>query len=179
MIKNIGKIFSHVFKSYKEYWFILFLLPIIIAGILVYFEVFIVKGMASNLLTALSLFTAMMFSMIFILPEKYSKRMIQYQGIIDEEVVNYLNRYKRFVENFISRIAYVTLLSVLIICSLLLITVIPCENMTCLIKLIYVCTNSIIYATGFHFIILIVLIVVSTYNMMIDDLNQKNPDMYK
>ena len=102
-------------------------------GIMIYFVIIplfiasyiIVKDIDTNsiidtLLTCLSIFTALIFSVIFTVPDKLSKRISDLQNRNNEETHNYLIRFYNFSKLFVQQIAFVIVLCLLLISLLVL-----------------------------------------------------------
>lgn len=71
-------------------------------------------------LPALSILTALVFSIIFTVPAQLEQRLKAYEKIDDEPTVNYLIRYRNFVQKFSRQ-----LISICVSCIVIIVCIIP------------------------------------------------------
>lgn len=71
-------------------------------------------GISDDILTTLSIFLAIALGVIFIVPDKLTKK-IETQTSTNESRLKFLDRYKKFCILFIRRLSFVLVLSVIII----------------------------------------------------------------
>lgn len=149
-------------------------------GIMVYFVIIplsiasyvIIKDIDTNsiidtLLTCLSIFTALIFSVIFTVPDKLSKRISDLQNRKNEDTYNYLIRFYNFSKLFVQQIAFVIVLCLLLI-SLLLVQKI--SNIE-FVKFI----NSILFIV---LIMYILQILSNIYILLNDDIDNSGNNIY-
>ena len=85
-----------------------FIVPISISLIFIFFNITIDDVFVSNVISSISIFSGLLFSVIFILLENYNKRKDKIGNNPPEELVRYVNRYK----DFTSKISTIILFSI-------------------------------------------------------------------
>lgn len=90
------------------------ILPIAVITLSWIYRIEIGENLVSDILTILSIFLAITLGVIFIVPEKLSKR-LENDNSSNESDVNARIRYKNFCKLFIQRLSFVLVLSVIII----------------------------------------------------------------
>ena len=104
--------------KHKFFPFVLFyfLLPAIIAVGFVLVNISIDNDIISNIISSLSLFSGLLFSVIFILTGNYATRKtLLSSSTMEEEVKKYLDRYKEFTNNTSTLILFSLILAILTI----------------------------------------------------------------
>ena len=147
-------------------WYII--LPLAI-GIYSYINQTIFTENTINLLISVfSIFTALIFGIIFIAPDKFAKRIEVYKkSIADESISNYLIRYENFTKGFVKQIALLIVYSIVII-ILLVITQIHD------VSLFKIIIHSIVITFFSEFILLTFNILSYIYILLIDDIENSS-----
>lgn len=100
-------------------------LPLLaIVGCMCY-GIIIKESLVSDILTVLSIFLAITLGVIFIVPDKLSKR-LEEDTSSNESDVNSRIRYKNFCKLFIQRLSFVLVLCVLLIILTIVMEILPC-----------------------------------------------------
>lgn len=165
---SILKTDSNVWAFYSIYY----IFPLVSASITIfYFTVQVDKELFRNLIAGISLFSGLLFSIIFIVSENYKDRRINLTTQ-DEENINYLNRYHKFSSDLISLISY-TIIKALIIIILTVIISLYNSNLNSnpdfLLKLQWVFLLFYLY----HFLIYVIIILNEIYSMQYEEINRK------
>lgn len=105
-------------KNSKNKIYILFMgIPLVIA---IYFRNEDMSSIIDDLLSCLSIFTALIFSVLFIVPDKLSQRIKDYQEKRNEGTHNYLTRYLNFSRIFIKQLSFIIVLCIVLIVLLII-----------------------------------------------------------
>jgi len=118
------------------------------------------------------------FGLLFVVTERYNAKQEQLKKDENEEVRNYLIRYKNFSKFLIRQISYTIVLALLLIFLMAVIYFSPqVPNLNLwgyggIIRTVckYV-INAVIYFWSFQFIVFILVILGNTYVMLSDDIN--------
>lgn len=89
------------------------------------YDIIIKESLVSDILTVLSIFLAITLGVIFIVPDKLSKR-LEEDTSSNESDVNSRIRYKNFCKLFIQRLSFVLVLCVLLIILSIVMEILPC-----------------------------------------------------
>lgn len=163
------------------------IIPLIIAIILILFNVFFDNDIISNLISSISIFSGLLFSVIFVVIDNYSKRRDSLGTNPNEEKKNYLKRYKIFTESVTTLILF----SVAIACItvIILLTYLLCYKGDMSIwKDIFDSNNETINfsqvrafglwflqivscITLFNYVLVIIVLINEVYKMVFDDIN--------
>ena len=164
----------------KTYVFYMYVLPLLVSALLLVAGIFITNDIATYLITSISIFAGLFFGLLFIVTERYNSKKEQLQSDENEEVHNYLIRYKNFSKFLIRQISYTIVLAIVLIFLMALIYFSPqvphlnlCgfgEIIRTICKYIF---NAVIYYWGCQFLIFIIVILGNTYVMLSDDINNK------
>ena len=155
----------------------LLVFPLIMTVIIFKYNIFCLDNIASNIIAAIALFIAIIFSTIFQIPDKVNKRIILYQNNKDEEVCIFLKRYKSFATDYVNKITYITLLSGVIIILLLIISTTKLyDSLFC--RIIYRLLHCFTYFFLFQWVIIISNVIITTCNITIADINLKKLIIY-
>ena len=166
-IRFVGKLLSPGIKSIfpnrlRRYWLLIYILIAILSVLCaICFNLKITLTISNLVLPALSIFTALVFSSIFIVPEQLLKRIQDYQQLDDEAIVNYLITYHNFIKLFSRQLISLVFLSLIIILFIL------CSQFTSSDIFIQLLTGGLFPLT-LSFILLIIA-VISNISKMIDD----------
>lgn len=98
--------------------------PLLVIAGCIYYDVTIKETLVSDILTILSIFLAITLGVIFIVPDKLSKR-LEDDTSTNESDVNSRIRYKNFCKLFIQRLSFVLVLCVLLIILTILMEILP------------------------------------------------------
>lgn len=162
-------------------------IPIFTTLILLILGVFIEKDIASYLITGISIFAGLFFGLLFIVNEKYNSRKDNLSNNRNEETINYLKRYKIFASQLMSQISYTIVLSIGIILLSSIVYFSGNININESIvefispKMINIATvslnllkyflNGAIFYLSIQLVLFIIVILSSTYVMLLDDLD--------
>ena len=164
-------------KVVKFYYYIL---PIIVSIVVLLLGVTIKESIASYLITGISIFAGLFFSLLITVSDKMNKRK-ELQKSLSETDVNYFKLYKKFSEQLIAYISYEIVLSVILI-ILILFTFIDVDDFNFLIittfvinlfKVLNIVLNFLIFYYGIKFLYILLIILSSMYVMLLDDINRK------
>lgn len=162
------EIIKKALSSLKESWGLFYLLPGILAiavGVYTYFcdEPLDFIG---DVVGPIGIFSALMFSVIFIVVEHFLKRKVDFNSDNDEDK-RYLDNYQDFTRNAVARISFSIFLAGLII---ILAFILPQIKST---KILWLSIrNSIFTFFLLQYIALIIIVVKDMYAMLIDDTEQ-------
>lgn len=162
------------------YMLYMYILPLVASALLLLIGIFITDDIATYLITSISIFAGLFFSLLFIVTERYNSKKEQLRSNENEEVLNYLIRYKNFSKFLIRQISYTIVLAIVLILLMALIYFSPQvpqlnlfgygEMIRTICKYIF---NGVIYYFGCQFLIFIIVILGNTYVMLSDDINNK------
>lgn len=140
-------------------------IPLLIIIGSIYFNVTIHESLVSDILTVLSIFLAITLGVIFIVPDKLSKR-LESDSSTNESDVNSRVRYKNFCRLFIQRLSFILILSVVLIILTIIMQILPnsCE----------VILSSLIFGLFALSILGILKLIIDIYIFLIDDINNCN-----
>lgn len=99
-------------------------IPLLVIAGCIYHDVIIKESLVSDILAVLSIFLAITLGVIFIVPDKLSKR-LEDDTSTNESDVNSRMRYKNFCKLFIQRLSFVLVLCVLLIILTILMEILP------------------------------------------------------
>lgn len=97
--------------------FYFLIIPILVA---LYVKDKDLKDSIDVLLTCLSIFTALIFSVLFIVPDKLSQRIKDMRDRTDDGTHNYLIRFLNFSKIFVKQIAFIIILCLILIVLLII-----------------------------------------------------------
>lgn len=115
----------------------------------------------------IGIFSALMFSVIFIVVEHFLKRKVDYSSK-DEEDERYLKNYKDFTRNTVARISFSIFLAGLIILLAFVLPQIKIE-----VPWFKAVRNTLFIYFLLQYVALIIIVVKDMYAMLIDDTEQK------
>ncbi|NMH23895.1 hypothetical protein [Flavobacterium solisilvae] len=164
-------------KVVKFYYYIL---PIVVSVVLLSLGVTIKESIASYLVTGISIFAGLFFSLLITVSDKMNKRK-ELQKSLNEIDINYFKLYKKFSEQLIAYISYEIVLSVILI-VLILFTFLSIDDFNFLIVtnfttnlffILNLILNFLIFYYGIKFLYILLIILSSMYVMLLDDINTK------
>lgn len=137
-------------------------LPLLIILGCLCLNITIQESLVSDILTVLSIFLAITLGVIFIVPDKLTKR-LEADISTNESDVNSRNRYKRFCRLFIQRLSFILILSVILIILTIIMQILPscCE----------VILSSLIFGFFALSILSILKLIIDIYIFLIDDID--------
>ncbi len=97
-----------------------FILPLTISFVFIFFNVSLDNYIISNIIGSISIFSGLLFSVIFVVTENYSKRKNDLSNNFNEEAKKYLKRYKEFSKHISTLILFSILIAMFSIVLLLL-----------------------------------------------------------
>ena len=97
-----------------------FILPLTISFVFIFFNVSLDNDIISNIIGSISIFSGLLFSVIFVVTENYSKRKNDLSNNFNEEAKKYLKRYKEFSKHISTLILFSILIAMFSIVLLLL-----------------------------------------------------------
>lgn len=139
------------------------ILPLLVIGGSIYYKVTIKESLVSDILTVLSIFLAITLGVIFIVPDKLSKRLEDVTST-NESDVNSRIRYRNFCKLFIQRLSFVLVLCVLLIILTILMEILP--NIASNIL------SSLIFGLFALSILSILKLIIDIYVFLMSDLSQ-------
>ena len=174
---------------YTIFWHIFF--PIMLSIIFLLFSVTIDNDIISNIISAISIFSGLLFSVIFVVTENYSKRKNQMRRNQSDEAQSYLKRYKDFTGQITTLILFSVAIAIISIVFLLLYIFLMKANLQGLqvvkevkefietgnidyskvksIVLLFLQTLSFIFL--YIYLLTIITLVKEVYAMVFDDIN--------
>lgn len=139
------------------------ILPLLVIGGGIYYKVTIKESLVSDILTVLSIFLAITLGVIFIVPDKLSKR-LEDDTSTNESDVNSRIRYRNFCKLFIQRLSFVLVLCVLLIILTILMEILPSIASNIL--------SSLIFGLFALSILSILKLIIDIYVFLMSDLSQ-------
>ena len=134
-----------------------------------YNKVILSNDSISLLISTFSIFTALIFGVIFIAPDKFSQRVELYKRLLKfEDINNYLIRYERFSRKFVNQLSLLIILSITI---LLLLTITYILKYNSLIGIILSCCVIFLIV---NFVCLLLMLICDIYTMLIDDIENSS-----
>jgi len=181
---SLYKDYSGRTKNKRSVFLCLYLIPAFISIVLLVNGILVEKDFANFLVTGISIFAGLFFGLLFIVNEKYNSRKQILSEDSNEETINYLKRYKIFASQLVSQISYTICISIalIIINSIILLFYNVKITMIMLIlnkydlieignlSLVYI-INGILFYLSAQLIYFILVILSSTYVMLMDDLD--------
>lgn len=151
----------------EKFWFIV--MPAILAlavGCLTWFSDSEVKVFA-DVIGSIGIFSALMFSVIFIVVEHFLKRRMDYNSD-NEEDKRYIQNYQKFTKEVVTRISFSIFLAGLIIVLAFILPQLPFTN-----KWYLAIRNTVFVFLLLQYAGLIIIVVKDMYAMLMDDTEQK------
>jgi hypothetical protein len=146
------------FQVYLGFIFV----PIVICIITLWKEISL-GDIIDTLLTVLSIFTALIFGVLFTVPDKLSQRIERFKNKTDNSTKNYLIRFSNFTRSFVQQITFIIVISIALIILLVFLKVVT-DN---IIKL----TLTTISLILFYDLVMYILVTLSNiYTLLMDDI---------
>lgn len=152
-------------KSTIFIWLVLF--PIIVAAAQIWADKCMNGSTLDTILTVLSIFTSLLFGVIFIAPEKLSSRLEKYKNDSGDAISNYLVRFRNFTNLFVNRLSFVITLCLILIVMLAMLLIIPSIYHTVILVI-----NAVSVISFYYIIFTLFLLLVDIHSLLIDDINQ-------
>lgn len=115
------------------------IVPVIVAFCFFHLNVKINQDFVSNIISSISIFSGLLFSVIFILTENYSRRknyinLVEYNKEnnkeLEGEYKKYIERYRQFTNDTSTLILFSVVLAILIVLTLLLLNIVDKTSIT-------------------------------------------------
>lgn len=183
--------FSEIMISPKKLYSISyhFIFPIIICFIFLLLNINLDSDIISNIISSISIFSGLLFAVIFIVTENYLKRKSELENNINEEAILYLKRYKKFTVQVSTLILLSVVIATISIVFLLLYLFCLKANMDSILiskKVFNIFTNldyskaksiflfllqisSFIFL--FNYLMIIIALLKEVYSMIYDEIN--------
>lgn len=175
--------------SYSIFWHFVF--PILLSFIFLLFSITIDNDIISNIISSISIFSGLLFSVIFVVTENYSKRKNRMSNDSNEEAKSYLKRYKDFTEHITTLILFSVAIAIISIVFLLIYLLLIKANLQGLqmnkelveifekgnieyskLKFITLAILQILsFISLFNYLLIIIVLVKEVYAMVFDDIN--------
>lgn len=163
------EIIKKALSSLSESWGLFYLLPGILAIAVGAYTYYCDSSLAlfGDVVGPIGIFSALMFSVIFIVVEHFLKRKVDFNSGNDEDK-RYLENYQVFTRNTVARISFSIFLAGLIIILAFILPQIKASNIWW-----FSIRNSFFSFFLLQYIALIIIVVKDMYAMLIDDTEQK------
>lgn len=156
------------FQVYLGFIFV----PIVIC-IITFWKEISLGDIIDTLLTILSIFTALIFGVLFTVPDKLSQRIERFKNKTDNSTKNYLIRFSNFTRSFVQQITFIIVISIALIILLVIQKVITDNNT---MKLALTSINLIL----FYDLVMYILVTLSNiYTLLMDDIDISEKDLPK
>lgn len=157
-------------SKYQMYlWFVF--IPIIIC-VIVFLKKICLGDLIDTLLTVLSIFTALIFGVLFTAPDRLSQRIEIFKNKTDNSTKNYLIRFSNFTRSFVQQIAFIIVICIALIILLILLKVVT-DNV---IKLVLTTIISVLF---YDLVIYILLTLSNIYILLMDDIDMSEKKLHK
>jgi len=143
------------------FWFIF--LPFLLSGLTYSLNWKFPNDSIGLIVSILGIFTALIFGVIFIAPDKFSQRIELYKDTDDDSINNYLIRFENFANSFVEYITLIIICAVFLILCMLTIVLFKQDE----VKLIF---SSISVVLSVEFIQLIFVLLSNIYILLKDDI---------
>ena len=161
-VKDNANIFS--------FWLVYYILPIIIASFLHYIKYDVDTKLFGNLISGISLFAGLLFSIIFIVSNNLNTRREQLQTK-NEEDIRYIETYKKFAKNIVSLISYTVVKAIFIIIILIISDAVYSyldKEVNLFLRILW----DVLVVFLYQFIFYIILILKEMYSMQYEDISK-------
>lgn len=173
--------FTEISISKKKFVFFSFhlVLPFFIFLSFFFYFSCLDKDIISNIISSISIFSGLLFSVIFILLDNYHKRKNKLKLNKSDEYVNYVERYKNFTSKITTLILFSISLSILIIISLIIFLSISnncifnSKIQSIKIKMIFSLLQSFSSVLLFNYFLVVIHLIKKIYAMIYDSINSK------
>jgi len=153
-----------------EFLVIYYFFPVLIAILFHYFKIDIETRIFRNLIGGISLFSGMLFSIIFVVSKNFNTRKEQL-NTKDEDDLIYLNQYKKFSNNLISLISYLIIKAIIIIIILILSDGYK-HHLNDTVNFNLRAMWDVFIILIFHYLLYVIVILKEMYIMQYDDINR-------
>lgn len=146
-------------------------IPILIC-VFTYWKEISLDDIIDTLLTVLSIFTALIFGVLFTVPDKLSQRIERFKNKTDNSTKNYLIRFSNFTRYFVQQITFIIVISLALIVFLVFQKVVVDKT----IKFILTAICLVL----FYDLIMYILVTLSNiYTLLMDDIDMSERDLPK
>lgn len=157
-------------KTSKKQLVVFFVIvPYFIFGLVYWLEVNL-DNIVDTLLSVLSIFTALIFGVLFTVPDKLSQRIDKLNQKKDNASQNYLIRFHNFTKKFVQQISFIIVLSISLIILLIFQNILD-NNTT---KLILTAIDSSLF---YILVMYILSILANIYVLLMDDIKMGKDDI--
>lgn len=149
---------------------IYYIIPILIASTLHLIKYDVDTRLFGNLISGISLFAGLLFSIIFIVSNNLNTRREKLQTK-NEEDIRYVETYKKFAKNIVSLISYTVVKSIFIIIILIISDAVYSyldNEVSLFLRLLW----DVLIIFLYHFIFYIILILKEMYSMQYEDISK-------
>lgn len=169
-----------------------FIIPICISAVFILLKVDIGNEVISNIISSISIFSGLLFSVIFILLENYNKRKEKINKDSADELVKYVNRYKKFTNktttiilfSIVIAMACIVMLFTTIFISQIRLTNIDYElikdflysheeQLTPVKSILLNILQSICIVFLYNYFLIVINLIVEIYKMIYDSINSR------
>lgn len=155
------------FQVYLGFTFV----PIVICVITIWKEISLGNAI-DTLLTVLSIFTALIFGVLFTVPDKLSQRIEKFKNKIDNSTKNYLIRFSNFTRSFVQQITFI-----IVICIILIILLVFMKIITnSIIKLVLTTISLVLF---YDLTMYILMTLSNIYTLLMDDIDMSEKGLPK
>lgn len=164
------EIIKRALGSLKESWGLFYVLPAFLSLGIGAYTYFVDKALNlfGDVVGPIGIFSALMFSVIFIVVEHFLKRKVDFNSENDEDK-RYLENYQEFTRNSVARISFSIFHAGLII---ILAFILPQIKGDCIW---WIVTRNVVFTFFLiQYIALIIIVVKDMYAMLIEDTEPKN-----
>lgn len=185
--------FSEIRVSSNLYYaiFLHFVFPIFLSLIFIFLNITFDNDIISNIISSISIFSGLLFSVIFIVTENYSKRKQCMKGDSNEEAKSYIERYKDFTKHITTLILFSVAVAIISIVFLLLYLFIAKANLegiqSCkefieilhqesidyqkLKNIVLIILQMLSFIFLFNYLLIIIVLIKEVYAMIFDSIN--------
>ena len=168
-----------------------FILPLTISFVFAFFSIKFDNDIISNIIGSISIFSGLLFSVIFVVTENYSKRKADLSNNFNEEAKSYLKRYKDFSKHISTLILFSILIAMCSIIFLLLFLFVTKASMNGIIineglfkffenykievkENILMVIQTLILIFLFNYLLTVVALIKEIYAVLFDNVNYDN-----
>jgi len=163
------EIIKSALASLKDSVILFYVIPVVLAIVVGLYTLYVDQSLNlfGDIVGPIGIFSALMFSVIFIVVEHFLKRKVDFNSGNDEDK-RYLENYQVFTRNTVARISFSIFLAGLIIILAFILPQIKASNIWW-----FSIRNSFFSFFLLQYIALIIIVVKDMYAMLIDDTEQK------
>jgi hypothetical protein len=152
------------------------IVPLLLCFVIAVFHIKLHQSI-DTLLTVLSIFTALIFGVLFTVPDKLNLRIDKYKGRNDVGVKNYLIRFANFTQSFVQQVSFIILLSLKIIVLLIILKVSYNIPVTKDINIVHLIISDICSVLFYYLFFYILILLSNIYILLMDDIKISRKDI--